>query len=151
MANFKEFILETIIAFGPLLTLFCMCKVFSDRGEPFWKALVPFYSHLVFGRLAGDEKKGSNMMSASLLTVLCAIGFYGSLIAVYRTSPRSTAAEFLTLLFLLLMCVSFLATLIFGILLKVKFVEKEKDSGWIALLFAIFPPFGYFYYAFLKG
>lgn len=142
--------IQIVAAFLPLLIILCLCKIYGDRGESFWKAIVPFYSYLVFGRLAGDEKTGRKMMIASFFTVLFAVGFYYFLTAVFSVKPRRFSNEILSYIFFILMAVSFIVTFICNILLKVKFVKNEKDPGWVALLWIIFPPIIDIYYALIK-
>ena len=142
---------EMITAFLPLLSVLCTCKIFADRNEEGWQALIPFYSHLVFGRIVNDEKKGRALMIAGFLTLLFGIGFYTVLTFVLSKARPAELWEIALFIFGIAMAVSVTIAFIYGILLKVEFVEKEKGSGWIALVWILFPTIIDIYYAFIKS
>lgn len=56
-----------------VLGIISLWKIFEDRGEKGWKAIIPFYSTKIFGRVAKDEKLGNRTMRAQIFTFILAI------------------------------------------------------------------------------
>ena len=151
MLNGYEHTFEGILSFIPLISVICTWKIFADRGEAGWKALIPFYSFLIFGRIAGDEKKGKRLMIAAIISLVFAIAFFISLTFALAGFGSESAVGVILVLSFIGMCISVIFACAEGILLKVKFVEKEKDPGWMAVLWVFIPIAGDIYYAFLKA
>ena len=66
-----------------VLGVISLWKIFEDRGEKGWKAIIPFYNTKIFGRIAGDEKLGSRTMRAQIWLVLLSIIVLMSSIFIY--------------------------------------------------------------------
>ena len=150
IVNNNQQLFEGLSSILPLISVICTWKIFADRGEAGWKALVPFYSFLVFGRVAGDEKKGKNLVIASILAIVFGVVFFVSLTLVLSGLGSESVAGIALLISLILMAVATIYAGVMGILLKVEFVKNEGDAGWIAVLWVLLPIAGDVYYAFLK-
>lgn len=150
MQNNSSNFVELISSFLPIISLICTWKIFADRGEAGWKAIIPFYSFLIFGRIAGDENKAVKLIVASILSLVCFTIFCTALVFSLSHTYSGSAAGIFLILSGIGTAVSTIFAFLYGILLKVRFVEKEQDPGWIALLWVLFPIAGDLYYAFLK-
>ncbi|MBR2769392.1 MAG: hypothetical protein IKD68_10700 [Solobacterium sp.] len=131
------------------VSLICAWKIYSDRGEAGWKALIPFYSSYVFGRIVRDKPKGIAMMISALIAVGSGIVFYSFLAALLSLQNSGPTIEIGLVLSGLCMSVSVLVFFALQIILKVRFVQNENSPIWLALLWIVLPIFGDIYYAFM--
>ncbi|MBR2761526.1 MAG: hypothetical protein IKD66_10175 [Solobacterium sp.] len=131
------------------VSLICAWKIYSDRGEAGWKALIPFYSSYVFGRIVRDKPKGIALMISALFAVVSGIVFYSFLAALLSLRSSGPVIDVGLVLSGLCMSVSVLVFFALQIILKVRFVQNENGSIWLALLWIVLPIFGDIYYAFI--
>lgn len=127
-----------------VITLVCAWKVYEDRGEAGWKALIPFYSELVFGRVVGNEELGRKKMLSALgvclllpvIVISAAVSTRASLVTAFLGSVAFTACS--------------IAVIVYDIKMKSLFVSQKGDQSWLVLLWFLMPVAGWAYYAFVK-
>ena len=56
-----------------LLLVIGMWVIFNRHGESGWKAIIPFYRELIWGRIVGDENSGKKYMIVGIVVFILAI------------------------------------------------------------------------------
>lgn len=172
------------ISYNPLqgilniLGIVGMWKIFEDRGEKGWKAIIPFYSDYVFGKVCDETKLGKKVVIWEVTTIILlfvvffALSFSlassGSLeqiqeiIATLEANPNAVitpdmmANNNLTLsnpvpflISLLLFVIAIIFLFVYIIKLRYRFTVKNNGQTWLMILWILIPAIALLYFAFI--
>ena len=170
MTNFTVNILQPILS---ILSMVSHWKIFEDRGEKGWKALIPILSTLTFGKVAKDSKHAKGRVIAGivlalsllLLVVTYAIGLSNSQVDFtvtdmndingvvitehYTDTANYTGNPLVLLLFVAATIISLVFYLINHIRLCKSFDSTNAGPSWMIVLWIFIPIAAAVYYAFI--
>ena len=139
-------VMQNISSIIALIGLIAMCKIYSDCGKSWWKALIPFYNIYVFGEIVGDEEKGSKAVWFSVGNVVSSILMLVFLISAIVLESDTALA---------LSLVVGIAGFVFWILYIIKILQLRSEflmiaglASWINAAWFFFPAFVQIYLAF---
>lgn len=151
------------MTFISLLLIICTvlrAVIFNQRGEKFWKALIPFYNKYILGKLSDAKKLGIITTIFSGLTYFITIFSYNVELMMLSTIPSGTditkIKEYIPDELMTLNDVTKAMMLIFGVILLFswslmmrQFSEKNNANTWWILGWAICPIISYIYFIFI--
>lgn len=170
MASFTVNVLQPVLSIVMMISFW---KIFEDRGEKGWKALVPILSTLTLGKVAKDSKHAKGrvisgialFVSMFLLLVAYFAGYTNSHVDFQITdmndingvviseqfsdSGTYTGNPLILFIFLGLMIVSIVFYLINHIKLCKSFDTTNGGPSWMIILWIFFPIGAAVYYAFV--
>ena len=125
-----------------IVSIIAMWKIFEDRGEQGWKALIPFYSTVTFGKVCGDEEDAKK-------SILWLVGFIVSSIVAVGVG-QATESGILMLLFSLAALASSVMALVHIVKLYRNFDKVNNGPSWMIILWILLPAAAGIYYAFVQ-
>lgn len=170
MTSFTVNVLQPVLS---IVTMISFWKIFEDRGEKGWKALVPILSTLTLGKVAKDSKHAKGrvisgialFVSMFLLLVAYFAGYTNSQVDFQITDMNDingvviseqfsdngtyTGNPLILFIFLGLMIVSIVFYLINHIKLCKSFDMTNAGPSWMIILWIFFPVAAAVYYAFI--
>lgn len=156
-----------------ILTLISFWKIFEDRGEKGWKAIIPIISTLTLGKIANDSKHAKGRIFAGivlfllsfLLVVIYAAGMSNSnydftitdmndingvvITEQFTSNPTYNGNPLVLFILLGLIIVSIVFYLINHIKLCKSFDQLNNGPSWMIILWIFFPIGAAVYYAFV--
>ena len=148
-----------------IICIFCRIKIFKDRQQKTWKALIPCYNKYAFGILADTKKIGiitSIFNLAWLIFLFVNIQIETLILNKIPDTITDTITDtkgfdisdyvsqnLLISNYILKGCliVSLLGYLICWIILTYKFSQKQESNTWWMLAWGVIPVVAYLYYA----
>ena len=120
------YVFQTLLSLLSVAGVIALCKIFSDCGKSWWKALIPAYWVYVFGEIVGDEEKGAAAMKYLLIDIGIALcSWLIAIIAIFIIRD----AEWMVVLIMILVAI---VAIIFGILYVIKVVQLREEFLAIA-------------------
>ena len=143
-----------IINLAGIASLVALWKIFEDRGQAGWKALIPYYASLTFGRCCGEEERGKKLVITELALTATMLAFIFSFFwLLMQTSPGGNSNQpVATAIFgisMLLLLVLGIVWFVISVKIKWSYSVLEEEKTWTVLLWALIPVAGNIYYAFL--
>lgn len=136
-----------------IASLVALWKIFEDRGEAGWKALIPVYASFIFGKCCGEEERGKKLVVIELGLIATMIAFMFSFFwLLVQTSPGGNPDQpVATAIFgisTLLMLVLAIVWFVISVKIKWTYSVLEEEKTWTVFLWALIPFAGNIYYAF---
>ena len=153
----------TFIFIAFIICIIARVKIFKDRYERGWKALVPFYNKYIFGKLIDNKKLGLivSICNALFIGLICICVYieYEILDKLPYTIEDVDTFNILDYVpqslltsnnvFKILLLISAVAYFVTWVILTYKFSAKQNSNTWWMLAWAIIPVVPYIYYAYI--
>ena len=136
------------VTFNPITSLLGVVsmianwKIFEDRGEKGWKALIPFYSTYTFGKICGDIEDAKRLMIWIAVLLVSAVGL---------SIMLAGSVGLLAVIFGLLVLASLVLTLYYTYKLYKHFDTVNGGPSWMIILWIFLPAAAAIYYAFIQN
>ena len=84
-ARMEQVLVTNLIRLNNLIAIVCLWKIFTANKEEGWKALIPFYSDFIFGKIINEPKQAKKYIFDKVLFLISAfllVGFIAHSIAL---------------------------------------------------------------------
>ena len=125
-----------------ILSIVGMWKIFEDRGEAGWKALIPFYSTWTFAKTCNDTGTAKKLIISIVTLIL------STPLLIFALATESSA---LTLVSAALLCASAVFALIYSIKLNKHFDIANNGPSWMIIIWIFVPVVAVLFYAFVQN
>ena len=154
----------TLISILFIICVLLRIKLFTDRYEKGWKALIPFYNKYIIGRTINEKRWGKITALTNFIFISILFSCVGIEYAILTKLPNEiTNVETFNLsdyvpntlitgntILKILLSVSGIIYFISWIVLTYRFSDKQNSTTWWMLGWGILPVVPYFYYAFIN-
>ena len=158
-----------IVGILSVITVIGQWKIFTNYGEEGWKALIPCYRWVPFGKIAGRKKEGEMIAYTSLLVLLSAFGLFlsfllsmdysvvesvmtadGTMVDKILPVLPNISIGFWMLFFAVVFHVSLIASIVLSLMIEYDFTLKEDGATWWILLWLLIPAIPSIYFGFFN-
>ena len=126
--------------FLQVITAVSMWKILEDRREKGWKALIPFYSTIVFGRTFKEEGLAKKIV---LFTILLIIAMTVGVVGI-------AAESIVGPIFFVIMLIIAIYTIILQFKFYSRFVKFHDEQSWWTIVWVFLNPLAALYFAFIR-
>ena len=125
-----------------ILSIIANWKIFEDHGEKGWKALIPFYSTYIFGKICNDVDDAKKVIIWIVVLLAATIGLSIGL---------AGSVGMLAVVFGALVLVSLILAVYYTYKLYRVFDTVNGGPSWMIILWIMLPSFAAIYYAFIQN
>ena len=146
-----------------IICIIARVKIFWDRQEKGWKALIPFYNKYVLGKIIDNKKIGIIVSIFEFLFIgIISLCIYIEYIILEKIPYTITDIDNFNLtdyvpqslltsnsIFKILLIIIAVLYFISWVILTYKFSDKQNSNTWWMLAWAIIPVVPYIHYAYI--